>query len=126
MRPSDRPETHHDPFRVHRPRLYTRPGLSFAHLYAEGYPDERTRRMSQADILAYESELGHYRRYGDPRYYKGVEYADVLESLARRRIAELFATKAAPANKLYVNVQPLSGRRPTRRSSMRCWHQATR
>ncbi len=55
-------------------------------------------------------ELGHYRRYGDPRYYKGVEYADVLESLARRRIAELFATKAAPANKLYVNVQPLSRR----------------
>ncbi len=82
---------------------------SFAHLYAEGYPDERTRRMSQADILSYESELGHYRRYGDPRYYKGVEYADVLESLARRRIAELFATKAAPANKLYVNVQSLSG-----------------
>lgn len=81
----------------------------FAHLYAEGYPDERTRRMTQKAILDYASELGHYRRYADPRYYKGVEYVDLLESLARRRVAELFATKAAPADKLYVNVQALSG-----------------
>ena len=82
---------------------------SYSHLYAEGYPDERTRRMKEAEILDYTSELGHYRRYADPRYYKGVEYADVLESLARRRIAELFATKTTPADKLYVNVQSLSG-----------------
>ncbi len=81
----------------------------FAYLYAEGYPDERTRKMTRDEILAYESELGHYRRYGDPRYYKGVEYADVLEALARRRVAEIFATKTASADKLYVNVQALSG-----------------
>ena len=91
------------------PAVHEAAASSFAHLYAEGYPDERTRKMAQAEILAYETELGHYRRYGDPRYYKGVEYADVLESLARRRIAELFATKAAPADKLFVNVQALSG-----------------
>ncbi|MBN1246888.1 MAG: glycine cleavage system aminomethyltransferase GcvT [Anaerolineae bacterium] len=82
---------------------------SFSHIYAEGYPDERTRQMTTAEILDYASELGHYRRYGDPRYYKGVEYADVLEALTRRRLAELFATASAPANKLYVNVQSLSG-----------------
>jgi glycine hydroxymethyltransferase len=81
----------------------------FSHLYAEGYPDERTRRMTESEILDYAAELGHYRRYGDPRYYKGVEYADVLEALARRRIAELFATSATPADKLLVNVQALSG-----------------
>ncbi len=82
---------------------------SFSHLYAEGYPDERTRRMTVHKILNYESELGHYRRYADPRYYKGVEYADILEALARRRIAELFATPDVPAKNLYVNVQTLSG-----------------
>ena len=82
---------------------------AFSHIYAEGYPDERTRRMSEAEILDYEVELSHYRRYGDPRYYQGVEYADVLEALARRRVAELFATSKAPANKLFVNVQTLSG-----------------
>jgi len=84
-------------------------GSAFSHIYAEGYPDERTRTMTQADILDYESELAHYRRYGDPRYYKGVEYADVLEALARRRVAEAFATDKFPANKLSINVQTLSG-----------------
>ncbi len=82
---------------------------SFSHIYAEGYPDNRTRTMSQERILDYASELGHYRRYADPRYYKGVEYADILESLARRRVAELFATGEVSADDLYVNVQPLSG-----------------
>ncbi|MGC9347228.1 MAG: glycine cleavage system aminomethyltransferase GcvT [Anaerolineae bacterium] len=81
----------------------------FSHIYAEGYPDERTRRMTEEEILDYASELGHYRRYADPRYYKGVEYADVLEALARRRIAELFATEKVAADNLYVNVQALSG-----------------
>ncbi len=82
---------------------------SFSHIYAEGYPDERSRKQTQAELLDYEFELGHYRRYADPRYYKGVEYADVLESLARRRVAEAFATPKTPADKLFVNVQTLSG-----------------
>ncbi|HOU12326.1 MAG TPA: glycine cleavage system aminomethyltransferase GcvT [Anaerolineae bacterium] len=82
---------------------------SFSHIYAEGYPKERTRTMTEAEILDYEAVLGNYRRYADPRYYKGVEYADVLEMLTRRRVAEAFATAAAPADQLYVNVQTLSG-----------------
>ena len=89
--------------------VHTALGSAFSHIYAEGYPDERTRAMSTEELLDYEHELGHYRRYADPRYYKGVEYADVLESLTRRRLAELFATPSAPADKLYVNVQALSG-----------------
>ena len=82
---------------------------AFSHIYAEGYPDERTRTMTQEQILDYEVELGHYRRYSDPRYYKGVEYADILEALARRRVAEAFATAKISADQLFVNVQPLSG-----------------
>jgi glycine hydroxymethyltransferase len=81
----------------------------FQNIYAEGYPDEETRRMSQAEICDYEARLAHYRRYSDPRYYKGVEYADTVEELARRRCAELFATPQVPADNLYVNVQALSG-----------------
>ena len=65
--------------------------------------------MSEAEILDYPSRLAHYRRYADPRYYKGVEYADVIESLARRRCAEFFATPTIPADRIFVNVQPLSG-----------------
>ncbi len=81
----------------------------FGNIYAEGYPREETRTMSEEQILDVDKELAHYRRYSDPRYYKGVEYADVLEALARRRAAELFAANDVTADDLYVNVQPLSG-----------------
>ena len=75
----------------------------------KGIPEERTRKLKEAEILDYETILGRYRRDADQRYYKGVEYANVLEMLARRRVAEVFATAAAPADQLYVNVQTLSG-----------------
>ncbi len=39
----------------------------------------------------------------------GVEYANMVESLARRRCAELFATDRVPPERIFVNVQPLSG-----------------
>jgi len=82
---------------------------AFQNIYAEGYPEEETRWMSEEEILDYPARLGDYRRNGDPRYYKGVEYADVVESLARRRAAKAFATKEYPADKIFVNVQALSG-----------------
>ncbi len=81
----------------------------FGNIYAEGYPREDSRRQTEAEILEFEKELAHYRRYSDPRYYKGVEYADVLEALTRRRAAELFAANGLTPNDIYVNVQPLSG-----------------
>jgi len=81
----------------------------FHNLYAEGYPPEETRTMSEAEILDVDTRLADYRRYSDPRYYKGVEYANLIEALARRRAAALFATQGFSADKLFVNVQPLSG-----------------
>ena len=84
-------------------------GSRLQNIYAEGYPDEETRWMTEAEILDYPARLGHFRRYSDPRYYKGTEYADVIEALARRRCAEAFATGGITADEIYVNVQPLSG-----------------
>jgi glycine hydroxymethyltransferase len=84
-------------------------GSAFQNIYAEGYPDEGTRWMSEEEILDYPERLAEYRRSGDPRYYKGVEYADVVESLARRRTAEAFAANGYSADQIYVNVQGLSG-----------------
>jgi glycine hydroxymethyltransferase len=84
-------------------------GSPLMNLYAEGYPLDETRALSQADILDYGARLPEYRRFADKRYYKGTEYADIVEALARRRVAELFATPQTPAEKLFVNVQPLSG-----------------
>lgn len=84
-------------------------GSAFQNIYAEGYPDEESREFSEMEILDYESRLAHFRRYSDPRYYKGTEYADVVEALARRRVAELFATPTIPPEAIYANVQALSG-----------------
>src|ERR1041384_4278875 len=82
---------------------------AFQNIYAEGYPEEETRWMSEKEVLEYPARIGDYRRNGDPRYYKGVEYADVVEALARRRAAEVFAANGFTADQIYVNVQALSG-----------------
>jgi glycine hydroxymethyltransferase len=91
--------------------LAAREALSsaFQNIYAEGYPDEESRWMTEDEILDYPARLAHYRRNSDPRYYKGVEYADVVEALARRRAAETFAANGVTADQIYVNVQALSG-----------------
>jgi glycine hydroxymethyltransferase len=84
-------------------------GSVLMNIYAEGYPNPETHWLAEDEILDYEHHLAHYRRYGDRRYYRGVEYVDVIESLARRRCAEAFATEDIPSDQIYVNVQPLSG-----------------
>lgn len=82
---------------------------AFQNIYAEGYPDEETRWMDDEEILDYPMRLAEYRRNSDPRYYKGVEYADTVEALARRRAAQTFAANGITADQIYVNVQALSG-----------------
>jgi len=82
---------------------------AFQNIYAEGYPSEESRWMSEDEILDHPMRLADYRRNGDPRYYKGVEYADAVEALARKRAAQAFAANGFTANDIYVNVQALSG-----------------
>jgi glycine hydroxymethyltransferase len=84
-------------------------GSVLMNLYAEGYPNPDTHWMTEEEILDYGRYLAFFRRYGDRRFYRGTEYADVIESLARRRCAEAFATETVPVDQIYVNVQPLSG-----------------
>lgn len=82
---------------------------AFHNIYAEGYPGDEMAGLSQSEILDYGMRLAEYRRNADNRYYKGTEYANIIESLARRRAAELFATNGLKPEDLFVNVQPLSG-----------------
>ena len=84
-------------------------GSVFQNIYAEGYPDPGLHGATQAEILDFERQLALYRRHSDRRYYKGVEYVNVLESLARRRAAEAFATPEVSPDQIWANVQPLSG-----------------
>jgi glycine hydroxymethyltransferase len=84
-------------------------GSVFQNIYAEGYPDPSIHGARQEEILDYEAQLAHYRRYSDRRYYQGVEYVNVLESLAQRRAAEAFAANGITPEEIWANVQPLSG-----------------
>lgn len=88
----------------------------FTNLYAEGYPSLRMRREHAELLMDLDHQMVSHRRYADRRYYKGCGYVNLMETLAQRRVAELFATDRNPAakiriraNEIYANVQPLSG-----------------
>jgi len=81
----------------------------FVSIYAEGYPSPRTLVEPRPALESFAHQLAYYRRYSNRRYYKGCEYVDFLEALCRRRAAELFANPRASADKIFANVQPLSG-----------------
>ncbi len=84
-------------------------GSVFQNVYAEGYPPLRATREPEALLLDDAHQLVYYRRYADRRFYKGVEYVDIVEALAGRRAAQCFATSAVPAEAIYANIQALSG-----------------
>jgi glycine hydroxymethyltransferase len=84
-------------------------GSVFNNIYAEGYPRLQMTRDEIDLLLQFDHELSYYRRYADRRFYKGVDYADLIECLAQRRVAECFANERVRANEIFVNVQPLSG-----------------
>ncbi|UCG68295.1 MAG: serine hydroxymethyltransferase, partial [Thermoplasmata archaeon] len=81
----------------------------FTNLYAEGYPHMRYIRDERDELLDFERQLTFHRRYSDRRYYKGVDYVNFIEALAQKRCAELFTSEDVPAERIFVNVQPLSG-----------------
>ena len=84
-------------------------GSVFQNVYAEGYPRERTMRYSEELLLDQSHCLVYYRRYANRRFYKGVDYVDIIEGLAARRAATCFAHSEVSHENIYVNVQALSG-----------------
>lgn len=84
-------------------------GSAFHNIYAEGYPPTHWRTMPEDELLNVDERLAELRRNSGKRYYQGTEIADIIESLAKRRTAERFATHQYSADDLYINVQPLSG-----------------
>jgi glycine hydroxymethyltransferase len=84
-------------------------GSVFQNIYAEGYPHADMTGMPIDEILDYNEQLAFYRRNGDRRYYKGVEYCNIMEALAQRRGAEVFCPEGMSPEQVFVNVQPLSG-----------------
>jgi glycine cleavage system T protein len=81
----------------------------FTNVYAEGYPPPRMTKDDEELLLDIDHQLAYYRRYADRRFYKGCDYVHFVETLARRRCAECFATDEIGPDQIFVNVQPLSG-----------------
>ena len=81
----------------------------FQNIYAEGYPSKAMLGLMEDELHDCEIILAHYRRYSDRRYYKGVEYVNIIEALTQRRAAAAFAANGISAEGIFVNVQPLSG-----------------
>ena len=101
-------------------------GSVFNNVYAEGYPPLRMTREDEATLLDFDHELAYYRRYGDRRFYKGVDYVHFVETLAQRRCAMAFANDAASATRIFMSTSsPSPARRPTWRSTMRSSRPAT-
>jgi glycine hydroxymethyltransferase len=84
-------------------------GSVFNNVYAEGYPPLRMTRDDEAALLDFPHQLTYYRRYGDRRFYKGVDYVHFIETLAQRRAADCLANERVASADIFVNVQPLSG-----------------
>ncbi len=84
-------------------------GSVFTSVYAEGYPRKAMMTATPDELAELDVQMASYRRYADRRFYKGTELADVVEALAARRAAECFATDEYPADRIFANVQPLSG-----------------
>ena len=84
-------------------------GTRFQNLYAEGYPPARLVEEDEEGLKDIAWHLANYRRYADRRFYKGKEYANILECLAQRKAAALLANDAVPADQIFANVQALSG-----------------
>jgi len=82
---------------------------SLSNLYCEGYPSNSTLGLDEDALGDLPFQVTHYRRYSDRRFYKGNDYTNVIEALCRRRAAEAFANDLVPADRIFANVQPLSG-----------------
>ncbi len=84
-------------------------GSVFQNVYAEGYPPLRMTRDPEERLRDVAWQLAFYRRYADRRFYKGVDYVHLVECVAQRRCAELFAHDSVRPEHIFVNVQSLSG-----------------
>jgi hypothetical protein len=100
-------------------------GSVFNNVYAEGYPPLRMTRDDEDTLLDIPHQLAYYRRYGDRRFYKGVDYVHFIETLAQRRAADCLANERVSS--IFMSTCSLfPARRPTWRSTTHCWMRATR
>ena len=84
-------------------------GSVLSNIYAEGYPSLDSLAEDESRLGDLEHQIARFHRLGDRRYYQGTEMANLVESLAIRRVRQLFTNERAGFDEILANVQPLSG-----------------
>jgi len=79
----------------------------FSNIDAEGYPPKRMAQVGLEHLLDLDEQVSHYQRYGDTRYNKGTELANVVEVVAQRRASAAFSTEWANNSDLSVNASDI-------------------
>jgi glycine/serine hydroxymethyltransferase/glycine cleavage system aminomethyltransferase T len=79
----------------------------FSNIDAEGYPPKRMAQVGLEHLLDLEEQVAYYQRYGDLRYNKGSELANVVEVVAQRRAAAVFSTEWANHSDISVNASDI-------------------
>jgi glycine cleavage system T protein len=80
-----------------------------SNIYAEGYPAPRMNVLTAPELESFDDAFVNFKRYSDRRYYKGTDYMNVIEAIAKRRAADLYANERVCAAEVFANVQSLSG-----------------
>lgn len=73
--------------------------------YIPSYFDNQT--LEELSNIDYQMDL--YKKYKDDRCNKCCEYANIIEALAQKRLARVFANENAKEQDIYVNVQVPTG-----------------
>lgn len=81
----------------------------FDNIDAEGYIPTYLDEQSLEELSDIPHQLDHYQKYRDDRCNKCCEYANIVEALAKKRIARVFQSETVKEDEIYVNVQVPTG-----------------
>ena len=82
-------------------------GSLFDNIDAEGYIPDYMQEENLEDLEDINKQIELYSKYKDDRFNKCCEYANIVEALAQKRLAKVYANENT--NKIYVNVQVPTG-----------------
>jgi len=84
-------------------------GSIFSNIDAEGHLPKWIENESLEQLFDLERQIKLYNKFSDKRPNKNTEYANVIEKIAQKRIANLFCTEKIDSSYIHVNVQPPTG-----------------
>lgn len=84
-------------------------GSVFNNIDAEGYIPDYIEKETLEQLSDIDKQLELYAKYKDERCNKCCEFANIVEGLAQKRLARVFANELINEKDIYVNVQVPSG-----------------